>query len=450
MVEPEIRCSYCGSILSGSNKFCPNCGTPQVSQASEQPAVRFCPNCGSQVPAASSFCARCGTNLQTPWVPQYQPMPQPGPYPQRRGRGALFAVVAVILVASLVLTVIIASGLISTSTGNNKAGDGAFDWTYGSKRYSVDISIPYAEYQDYRNDPTQRYATTIEEAVTMCDIYVTPDEKVVQELAQALENMMGYVFMAFILLFMGIYTSAINFKYGYADFSYVIKSASFMFLIAVPVLTMRVFAEERKQSTDQLLYSLPISVVSVVTGKYLAMVTLLALPMAVTAFYPLILGSFGTVSYATAYSSLFAFFLLGCALIAVGMNGIAVSPAMLILKGIPEGFIIAWGIHILTDTKPDWKRYLLLSAMYILITYLVRFLPITLGINTVLSPFVLIFSYQLVYRADLNKMIRAMIASIIILVCNALSEVFNMRACNHAWFCGVWFFSVMYPAIASA
>jgi len=189
MVEPEIRCSYCGSILSGSNKFCPNCGTPQVSQASEQPAVRFCPNCGSQVPAASSFCARCGTNLQTPWVPQYQPMPQPGPYPQRRGRGALFAVVAVILVASLVLTVIIASGLISTSTGNNKAGDGAFDWTYGSKRYSVDISIPYAEYQDYRNDPTQRYATTIEEAVTMCDIYVTPDEKVVQELAQALENM---------------------------------------------------------------------------------------------------------------------------------------------------------------------------------------------------------------------------------------------------------------------
>ena len=108
------------------------------------------------------------------------------------------------------------------------------------------------------------------------------------------------------------------------------------------------------------------------------------------------------------------------------MNGIAVSPAMLILKGIPEGFIIAWGIHILTDTKPDWKRYLLLSGMYILITYLIRFLPITLGINTVLSPFVLIFSYQLVYRADLNKMIRAMIASIIILVCNALSEVFNM------------------------
>jgi len=140
-----------------------------------------------------------------------------------------------------------------------------------------------------------------------------------REMKSYFTGMMGYVFMAFILLFMGIYTSAINFKYGYADFEYVIQSASFMFLIAVPVLTMRVFAEERKQSTDQLLYSLPISVVAVVIGKYLAMVTLLALPMAVTAFYPLILGSFGTVNYATAYSSLFAFFLLGCALIAVGM-----------------------------------------------------------------------------------------------------------------------------------
>ena len=132
-------------------------------------------------------------------------------------------------------------------------------------------------------------------------------------------GMMGYVFIAFVLLFFGIYTSALNLKYAYPGYEYVISSSSFMFLIAVPVLTMRVFAEERKQSTDQLLYSLPISVVNVVLGKYLAMVALLTIPMAVTAFYPLLIGTFGTISYATAYSSLFAFYLLGCALIAIGM-----------------------------------------------------------------------------------------------------------------------------------
>ena len=132
-------------------------------------------------------------------------------------------------------------------------------------------------------------------------------------------GMMGYVFIAFVLLFFGIYTSALNLKYAYPGFEYVISSSSFMFLIAVPVLTMRVFAEERKQNTDQLLYSLPISVLDTVMGKYLAMVALLTIPMAITALYPLLIGSFGAINYATAYSSLFAFYLLGCALIAIGM-----------------------------------------------------------------------------------------------------------------------------------
>jgi hypothetical protein len=108
------------------------------------------------------------------------------------------------------------------------------------------------------------------------------------------------------------------------------------------------------------------------------------------------------------------------------MDGIAVSATMLLLKGIPEGFIIAWGMLILTNTKVEKKKYLLLSLLYIVITYLVRFLPITLGINTVLSVFVMIFSYQTVYHAGLNKMIRAMIAAIVILVFTAISEILNV------------------------
>jgi len=140
-----------------------------------------------------------------------------------------------------------------------------------------------------------------------------------RELKSYFTGMMGYVFIAFVLLFIGIYTTALNLKYAYPGFEYVIKSCSFMFLIAVPVLTMRVFAEERKQNTDQLLYSLPISVIDMVMGKYLAMVVLLAIPTAVVSFYPLLIGSFGAVSYSTAYSSIIAFFLLGCALIAIGM-----------------------------------------------------------------------------------------------------------------------------------
>lgn len=82
---------------------------------------------------------------------------------------------------------------------------------------------------------------------------------------------------------------------------------------------MRSFAEEKHSKTDQLLYSLPISVTSVVMAKYLAMLTVLLIPCAVMAFYPLILCMFGTVHLTGAYAALLAFFLLGASLISIGM-----------------------------------------------------------------------------------------------------------------------------------
>ena len=108
------------------------------------------------------------------------------------------------------------------------------------------------------------------------------------------------------------------------------------------------------------------------------------------------------------------------------MNGISVDILVLLIKGIPEGFLVALAIHVITGTKVEWKKYLLLSGIYILATYLIRFLPITLGINTVLSLFVLIFAFQIVHRAALSQVIRAVIASVIILVMIAFSEVLNV------------------------
>ena len=140
-----------------------------------------------------------------------------------------------------------------------------------------------------------------------------------RELKAYFTGMMGYVFIAFILLIFGIYTAAYHLNYGYPNFEYTISSASFIFLIAVPILTMRVFAEERKQKTDQLLYSLPIKVTDVVIGKYLAMVTLLAVPLAVVGLYPLWINAFGVISLKTAYSALIGFFFMGCALLAIGL-----------------------------------------------------------------------------------------------------------------------------------
>ena len=82
---------------------------------------------------------------------------------------------------------------------------------------------------------------------------------------------------------------------------------------------MRVIAEERKQKTDQLLYSLPITTTQVVIGKYLALLTVYLIPLCIICIYPLIFSQFGDVYLLTSYGSVFAFFVLGAALIAVGV-----------------------------------------------------------------------------------------------------------------------------------
>lgn len=98
------------------------------------------------------------------------------------------------------------------------------------------------------------------------------------EVSSYFTNVTGYVFGAFLLLFAGIYTMAYNLRSGYTNFEYVLGSMSFVFLVIVPILTMKVIAEEKRQKTDQLLYSLPLSMTRVVLGKYLALLVVFAVP----------------------------------------------------------------------------------------------------------------------------------------------------------------------------
>jgi len=140
-----------------------------------------------------------------------------------------------------------------------------------------------------------------------------------KELCSYFRGMLGYLFTAFVLIFAGIYTMAYNLSGAYANFAYVLDAISFIYLIAVPILSMRTFAEERKQKTDQLLYAMPIPMSRVVLGKYLAMATVLMVPMGILCLYPLMLTQFGTVSLGIAYGAIFAFFMLGACLLSVGL-----------------------------------------------------------------------------------------------------------------------------------
>ena len=139
------------------------------------------------------------------------------------------------------------------------------------------------------------------------------------ELRGYFRSLTAYVFGAFLLAAVGLGAVLYNLEQAVSNFEYVFDVGCLAFVVIVPILTMRVIAEERRQRTDQLLYALPITTTQVVLGKYLALLVVFLIPLAVVSVYPLIFAQFGEVYLPTAYGSIFAFFVLGAALIAVGV-----------------------------------------------------------------------------------------------------------------------------------
>ena len=139
------------------------------------------------------------------------------------------------------------------------------------------------------------------------------------ELRGAFHGLAAYLFCAFLLVFVGVGAMIYNIQAAVANFEYVLQFVCIGLVVIVPVLTMRSFAEERRQKTDQLLYSLPLGTWDIVAGKYLALVTVFLVPMVFISAYPLLFSLYGEVYLPSAYGSLFAFLLLGAALIAAGI-----------------------------------------------------------------------------------------------------------------------------------
>ncbi len=139
------------------------------------------------------------------------------------------------------------------------------------------------------------------------------------ELKTYFHSLTTYVFGALLLAFVGIGSVLYNIQAAVSNFEFVLSFGSLIFVIIVPILTMRVIAEERKQKTDQLLYSLPITTSQVVLGKYLSLLFIYLIPLSLICIYPLIFSRFGDVYLLTAYGSILAFFVMGSALISIGV-----------------------------------------------------------------------------------------------------------------------------------
>lgn len=139
------------------------------------------------------------------------------------------------------------------------------------------------------------------------------------ELRIYFHSLTAYVFGAFLLAFIGIGAMMYNIQAAFSNFEFVLSFGCLVFVVIVPILTMRVIAEERKQKTDQLLYSLPITTTQVILGKFLSLLVVYLIPMCLVCLYPFIFSKYGEVYLLTSYGSILAFFIMGAALIALGI-----------------------------------------------------------------------------------------------------------------------------------
>ena len=151
-----------------------------------------------------------------------------------------------------------------------------------------------------------------------------------RELESYFNTMTGYVFIAIVSAFIGLYFVLYNLSMGHPYFAAALASTIAVFIFAVPVLTMKSFAEERKTKTDQMLLTYPVSVPSIVLGKFFAMMTVYLIPLLIGCLCPLVIRIVGKGSLVIDYSAILLFLFLGAFFISIGMFVSALTDSQVI------------------------------------------------------------------------------------------------------------------------
>ena len=223
-----------------------------------------------------------------------------------------------------------------------------------------------------------------------------------RELKSYFTGFTGYIFAAFLLLFEGVYVLIINLLSGFASFEYSLENIMAVFLLIVPIITMRSIAEEKRQKTDHLLFSLPIKTSSIVLGKYFALLCVLLLPVLIIGIYPIILSFFGNVNLLNAYACLFAFYMLAAALVAICMFTSSLTESQVVAAALGFGVLMllylapALSSIIPTTAVASLVGFALLIALIATITYsMTKSAPLTVTLGAVFAALtVLLFVFK--------------------------------------------------------
>ncbi|MDO7906976.1 ABC transporter permease subunit [Paenibacillus sp. JX-17] len=161
-----------------------------------------------------------------------------------------------------------------------------------------------------------------------------------KELQAYLWTPTSYFALAIYMLLTGLlfYNNFVSYQPSILDYRLVLGDTLSMFLFIIPLLTMRLIAEEFRQGTDELLLTSPASVTEIIFGKYLASLAMLLVLILCSLFYPLIMSFFGPVNLTMILTSVIGLFLLGAGMMAIGLFASTLSQHQMIAA--VAGFIL--------------------------------------------------------------------------------------------------------------
>ncbi len=174
-----------------------------------------------------------------------------------------------------------------------------------------------------------------------------------RELSAFFKSITGFIFMGIFLLITGIFFMSDNLIPQSPNYLSVLGGITFVFLVVVPILTMRMLSEEHHQKTDQLLLTSPLSIGSIVMGKYLAGVAVFLITLIITLLYPLQLSLVGSVSVSEIAGGYIGIFLLGCAFIAIGLFVSSLTENQVVAAVVTFGLLLLlWILDFLQQGLP--------------------------------------------------------------------------------------------------
>jgi ABC-2 type transport system permease protein len=186
----------------------------------------------------------------------------------------------------------------------------------------------------------------------------------------------GYVFIGVFLLISGIFFSSDNIVAGSASYSTVLSETTFMFLILVPAITMKLLAEERSQKTEQLLLTSPLGLWEIVIGKYLATVSLFLITLLITLIYPIILNFYTKIPIGETAAAYLGFFMLGLVFISMGLFISSLTENQIAAGIITFGVLLMiWMLELIQQGLPTGKTAgaIFLGILIVIFSLLVYF-----------------------------------------------------------------------------